>query len=197
MRAEGRPTSIAEMLKPLPRDDDNFAMIPILAQAREEWWNDKSGEFDKSPDQARVRLDSMTFKYAKKAFAREGHADLSIWKKNLKLSGTDAECLDAYDRRFGDIIAELRSGMSRPQTVSPLFAHLAASSDTERAGMTSGVISLADVAESLGFRAELALAALGFAAAGATLAVRAGGLAFFFDAIGLPGQAELPAVLFR
>ncbi len=160
MRAAGRPTSIAETLRPLPRDEDNFAMIPILAQAREEWWNDKSRGFRKSPDQARVRLEEMTFRSGKKAFARDGHPDFSIWKKNLKLTGNDAECLDAYDHRFGEILAELRSGLTRPQTASPLFTRLAASSATDLAGMTSGyVMGLADVAESLGFRAELALAA--------------------------------------
>jgi hypothetical protein len=160
IRAAGRPTSIAEMLKPLPRDEDNFAMIPILAQAREEWWNDTSNRIGHSPGQAKVKLDSMTFKSGKKAFPREGKPDLSIWKKNFDLSGSDAECLEAYDRKFGDILTELRAGMSRPEMGSPLFHLLAARSDTDWLGMTSGyVIDLAKVAESLGFRAELALAA--------------------------------------
>ncbi len=160
MRAEGRPTSIAEILKPLPRDEDNFAMVPILAQAREEWWNDKSHGADKSPDQARVKLAEMKLTGNKRAFVREGKRDLRIWKDFLGLGGSDAECLEAYDRKFGDILAELRAGMSRPQTVSPMLHRLAAKSDTDWLGLTSGyVMSLAEVAESLVFRAELALAA--------------------------------------
>jgi hypothetical protein len=160
MRTEGRPTSIAEMLKPLPRDEDNFAMIPILAQAREEWWNDSSNRRGNSPGGAKEKLDKMTFKSGKKAFAREGKPDLSIWKKNLELTGSDAECLEAYDRKFGRILAELRTGMSRPETVSPMMHRLAAKSHTDWLGLNSGyTMGLATVAESLGFRAELALAA--------------------------------------
>lgn len=160
MRAEGRPTSVAEMLKLLPRDEDNFAMIPILTQAGDEWWNDPSNRNGSSPDQARVKLRKMCFKTGKKEFAREGKPDLSIWKKNLELTGSDAECLDAYDHKFGEILAELHSGMSRPETVSSMLHRLAASSDTDWLGLTSGyVLSLKNVAESLGFRAELALAA--------------------------------------
>lgn len=160
MRAAGRPTSIAEMLKPLPRDEDNFAMVPILAQAREEWWNDKSHGADKSPDQARVKLAEMKLTGNKRAFVREGKRDLRIWKDLLGLGGSEAESLEAYDRKFGDILAELRAGMNRPQTVSPMLHRLAAKSDTDWLGLTSGyVMSLAEVAESLVFRAELALAA--------------------------------------
>lgn len=160
MRAKGRPTSIAEMLKPLPRDEDNFAMIPILAKAREEWWNDPSNRNHNSPNQARVKLAEMAFKSGKKSFPREGQPDLSIWKKNLGLTGSDADCLNIYDQKFGEVLVDLRTGMSRPETASPFFTHLAASSDADLAGMTSGnVIGLTYLAESLGFRAELALAA--------------------------------------
>ena len=160
MRAEGRPTSIAEMLKPMPRDEDNFAMIPILARARDEWWFDKSHGQAAPPDQARAKLQKMACKTNKRYLAREGNPDPNIWKQNFGLTGSDAECLDGYDRKFGEILAELRSGMSRPETASISFHRLAASSNTELVGLTAAYsFDLTEVAESLGFRAELALAA--------------------------------------
>lgn len=160
MRAEGRPTSIAELLRPLPRDEDNFAMVPILAEAREEWWSGSRDGKLLQGDHARKRLGELVVQAANLKFANEGKPDLGAWKQNLELSGSDSECLDAYDLKFAGVLSELRAGIARPETVSPMLHQLAASPGKEVLSLNSGfIMSLSNVAASLGFRTELALAA--------------------------------------
>ena len=160
MCAAGRPTSIAEMLEPLPPDNDNFAMIPILAQARDEYWHGPSNGKSPTPDQARSKLAALGAPSLKgnRGFGKAGKPDLSRWKEALQLSGSDAECLAAYDQQFGDILAQLREGLSRLHTASPLLHRVAAATEIEPAcfGFPPCLIELAS---GIRFRAELGLAA--------------------------------------
>lgn len=160
MRAEGRPTSLAELREPLPPDEENFAMIPILAQAREEWWNDKSGLGLLPTGQVRTRLAALGAPSLRKnrRFDGVGIPDLGPWKKELGLSGTNEECLAAYDLKFLDVIDPLRNGLSRPYAVSPLMNRRAAEPKFYPLSWHCGNC-LDPLVEGLAFRAELAMQA--------------------------------------
>jgi hypothetical protein len=160
MRAEGRPTSLAELREPLPRDEDNFAMIPVLVQAREEWWNDKTGLGILPPGEVRTRLAALGAPSLRKnrRFDGDGIPDLAPWKRELGLAGTNEECLAAYDLKFSDVIDPLRNGLNRPHAVSPLMNRRAAEPKFYPLSWHCGYC-LKPLVEGLAFRAELAMQA--------------------------------------
>ena len=160
MRAEGRPTSIVEMLEPLPPDVENFAMIPVLVEARDRYWfANSAGDVGKSdPAAAKLMALGAPSLAGDRGFGDGKNPDLSHWKEALQLAGNDAECLSAYDLQHGDVLTQLRAGLSRAKAVSPLLRRMAA--EDEIAGYRFGFPGcLLDLARGLRFRAELALAA--------------------------------------
>ncbi len=147
------------MLEPLPRDEDNFAMIPALAKARVEWWNDRTAG-SIQPDGARATLAALGAPDLKgdRTFGSNGPPDLSRWKEKLQLRGNDAECLATYDRDHAKILGQLRAGLIRQYTVSPMFQRRA--TEPKFYVYPWGCrMCLEPLAEGLAFRAELALAA--------------------------------------
>ena len=160
IRAQGQPVTLAEMVRPMPPEKENFAMIPILAQARDQWMQDPVMNSAEKPDEARVRLKSMVMNEGsgRGSFYRNEEPDFSKWKTGLKLEGDPAQCLAEYDRRSADVLAELREGLSRPETVSPMLQLLQGRNDSSQ--LSAGFIfSLGKLSAAMNFRAELALAA--------------------------------------
>jgi len=160
MKADGHPVVITEILRPLPPDGENFGMIPILAEARDEWR--RSGEYGKpaAPGTANAMLEAlwpddklMAFQNVSKPEGRKQ------WKTKLGLSGTPAECLAQYDVRHNEVLAQLRSGLDRPHAVSPMLHRFVLTKQLSVLSVNSFRFSgtLTMLSKAMRFRVELAL----------------------------------------
>ncbi len=157
MKADGHPVVITEILRPLPPDGENFGMIPILAEAREEWRRSEEHGKPAAPGTANAMLAALwpedqfaTFQNVSKPGGRR------VWVDKMGLHGTAAECLAEYDSRHGEVLDQLRSGLARPYAVSPVLHRMVLTRqllvNTFRFAGTLDLLSKA-----IRFRAELAL----------------------------------------
>ncbi len=160
MKTDGHPVVITEILKPLPPDGENFGMIPILAEAREEWR--RSMEYGKpaAPGTANAMLEALWPGDKLAAFQNVSKPEgRKTWKEKLGLSGTPAECLAQYDARHNEVLGQLRSGLDRPHAVSPMLHRLVLTKQHSVLSVNSFRFSgtLTMLSKAMRFRVELAL----------------------------------------
>lgn len=160
MKRAGRPLSLAEIVPPLPPDEENFAMIPILAQAREEWTNgpDPFGQ-QPPPGGASRKLAAMLPAKIPVTIRLDEPKGMKLWKDKLGLTGTDAECLEKYELQHQEVLGQLRAGLSRPYTLSPQFHRFAGKSELYGNCFHFPKMLVFGFSKAIRFRAELAMAA--------------------------------------
>lgn len=166
LRADGRPASLREFIQPLPPEDENFAMIPVLKRAREECLEKEErlqhsiAGFNLPAGPASASLQQMGIEPGTEArFSREGRQNLDFWKERMGLAGSAAECLNAYDHHNHEVITELRDGVNRPELATSILEWLAKRDPSLSGGSFEYWMALVKAASGFGFRAELALEA--------------------------------------
>jgi hypothetical protein len=159
MKAECQPVQLSDVVpRPMPPDEKNFAMIPLLAQARDEWWNKKPGANHPAGPASSAISDAPLRNVGPRYTFRRGDKDAFLfWKKGLRLEGDPAACLAAYDAKLEAVLPVLRAGLDRPQTVSPTLSRIF---QKENWGTSSGFSSsLNYLVPAFSFRTELAIRA--------------------------------------
>ncbi|WAC21851.1 hypothetical protein OVA24_10695 [Luteolibacter sp. SL250] len=159
MKAEDQPTRLSDMVRALPPEDENFAMIPLLAEARSESFDPGKQDANYAPGSARARLNDAQLRRggSKNRFFRHDDGSLNDLKKSLKLTGDAATNLATFEKTLAGVLPDLRAGLDRPQTASPTLAMLCELDDSNVSYGLS--FQLVDVVGSLTLRAELALEA--------------------------------------
>jgi len=175
METRGWPSDLSDVLGGLPSNSSNYAMIPILRDARLEleesdvlrqWREPEAGS-------ARARLNGL-FEEGFSALKRRGvdpkagEPDFSKMPVAGPFGTTGASFLEEYDRRNGEALRELAAGLILPETRLPLGAGKGADwmSLTE-----SFAISMRRVTDGLGLRAYAAMVTGDSAKAAETIAV--------------------------
>ncbi len=123
-RAAGVPVTVAEMMADMPPPEQNYAQLPFLAKLE---WECTQSERDWTLDSANGRYASMGDSVFHSAWSRGAwrkginrQIDFSLLPKGNPYGQTAASFLEEYDRRHGEILAELREGLSRPYSQRPL-----------------------------------------------------------------------------
>jgi hypothetical protein len=147
----------AKSRRPMPPDSENFAMIPLLVQLREE-----EGRSEEIPGggigQKLEALGQDREKSSIKFSNERAVTELAMIAEKLGLSGTAAEMLGQFDGRHGEVLEGLRKGVDRPYAVMP--ERFDPANPREGFGKNSkGLIQLMNAARGLALRAELAIAA--------------------------------------
>lgn len=147
----------AKSKRPMPPDLENFAMIPILVQLREE--EDRSEEIPGGGIGQKFEALGQDQEKAAIKFSKKGApVDLAMIAGKLGLSGTAAEMLEQFDGRHREVLAGLREGIDLPYAVIP--ERFDPANPREGFGKNSrGLIHLMNSARGLALRAELAIAA--------------------------------------
>jgi len=159
MKAEGQPVQLADVVpRPMPPDAENFAMLPLLAQARDEWWQKKPGaSHPGGPASSAISDAPLRNVGPRYTFPRGDDEAFRFWKKGLGLQGDAAACLAAYDAKLETVLPALRAGLDHPETVSPTLSRLF---EKDALNLTSGfAMSLNSLVPAFSFRTELAIRA--------------------------------------
>ncbi|RYD38867.1 MAG: hypothetical protein EOP87_00480 [Verrucomicrobiaceae bacterium] len=160
MKTEGQPVQLSDIIpKPMPPDAENFAMIPLLAEARNEWWENKPGSNHPGRPASSAISDAPLRNVGPRyTFRREdGDEAFLFWKKGLRLEGDPAACLAAYDAKLETFLPVLRAGLARPETVSPTLSRIF---QKDVLNLSSGFsMSLNSLVPAFSFRTELAIRA--------------------------------------
>lgn len=113
LQAEGHPLVMKPLLPPLPPDDQNFAMIPLFVQVKEEKrrLGNRQNEGEMWDKLNRMNFLGMT---GGLLYLRDREPDFKGWADALKCEPTPAAIADRYDELNAVPLAALREGMSRP-----------------------------------------------------------------------------------
>ncbi|MBX3742739.1 MAG: hypothetical protein KF712_17270 [Akkermansiaceae bacterium] len=158
MKAEGHPTRLVDMILPMPPDGENFAMIPLLAEARSQSLTENPN-IPHAPDSALARISQVKLRKggSKNRFFRHDDRSLKDLKKSLGLTAEPATNLATFEKTLAGVLPELRAGLDRPETASPTLAMLC---QLEEPNVSFGLsFRLINVVGALTLRAELALEA--------------------------------------
>ena len=147
----------AKSRRPMPPDSQNFAMIPILVQFREE--EGRSEEIPGGGIGRKFEALGQDQEQAPIKFSKDGApVDLAMIAEKLGLVWTAAEMLEQFDGRHREVLAGLREGLDRPHAVMP--ERFDPANPREAFGKNSkGLIQLMNSACGLALRAEVAIAA--------------------------------------
>lgn len=158
MRAAGKPLNLAEILRDMPPEERNFAMIPLLKEAMVQR-QQGNGRTQAEHDSAQARLERMCDPVFKKAKRQPAHGpgsalDLALLPQDNPFGRTPESFLREYESRNAGTLQELREGLSRPETRQPI----ANRSDPDWAAMNESFgFLLTDVAYGLNLRAHAAM----------------------------------------
>lgn len=161
MEASGWKDDLSDVLDNLPPDSSNYAMIPLLRDARLE--TDEASRSGKwlpvSPQAARARLAALFEDDFGKAKPRGGSSspgepDFSRLSPGSPYGNTAESFLREYDRRNGETLRELVAGLSLPEARRPVGADKGVNwfQLNEAFGM-----SMRNVTDGLGLRAYAAI----------------------------------------
>ncbi len=161
-RAAGVPVTLAEMMADMPPREENFAMIPFLAELEKSYGTIDPVE-NIPPSSARGRYEAMADPVFQRAWRggawRKGiekKIDFSLMPADNPYGQSAVSFLKEYDRRHGDILAELREGLSRPYSRRPLVPE--GFDGTDWFNLSEGLGMMGQrVIDGLALRAEAAL----------------------------------------
>ncbi len=136
-REAGISVTLAEVMADMPPPEENFAMIPFFVALEREYATRSPGDIP--PTSARGRYDAMAdselfgaeisrirgkMRRAEMRGSRDGGSrerfDFSLMPEGNPYGRSAASFLEEYDRRHGDLLLELREGLSRPYSRRPL-----------------------------------------------------------------------------
>ncbi len=154
MKERGRITSVTDIQRTLPPDHLNFAMLPMLAELREEsatkpaedGWSARLGALGEDRHGQTIRMPK-----------RGEPFDLDKIRKRHDIAGEAAEILREFDRRHEAVLTQLRAGLDLPHATRPWnmdFSNPA----TYFTASAADTMALHRLATGLAFRAELAIA---------------------------------------
>ncbi len=159
MKTENHPTRLTDMILPMPPDEENFAMIPLLAEVRRDSLDPGKSNAVYAPGSARARINEAELRRGagKNRFYRHDDESLNDLKKSLGLTADPATNLATFEKTLGGILPDLRAGLDRPETASPTLAMLCQMEDPNISYGLS--FRLINVVAAFTLRAELALEA--------------------------------------
>jgi hypothetical protein len=147
----------AKSKRPMPPDSENFAMIPLLVQLREDVGKSESipgGGVAMKLEALGADQNNVRIKFSNKG----APIDLAIIAGNLGLSGTAAEMLKQFDGRHRQVLDGIRQGLELPHAVLPEKFDPANPREAFTAG-SGGLFRFMSAARGLALRADLAIAA--------------------------------------
>lgn len=155
-RLRGNLFDEAKFEVPLPPDEENFAMLPLLVALR------KEAALPEDLDHPlRTRLQRMGADERGRSIKlpkQRADLDLEAVRTGLGLRGTAAEMLEEYDRKHADVLNALKDGMHRPSAVLPPRLDINDPENVFRAA-SGGILALKHISTGLAIRAGLALEA--------------------------------------
>jgi hypothetical protein len=158
MKAEGHPTRLADMILAMPLDGANFAMIPLLVEARSQSLTENPN-IPHAPGSALARISQAELRRGggKNRFFRHDDRSLKDLKKSLGLTAEPATNLATFEKTLAGVLPDLWAGLDRPETASPILRMLCELEDPNISfGLSFRLINLVGA---LTLRAELALEA--------------------------------------
>lgn len=128
MEAGGWPSDLSDVLGNMPPDSSNYAMIPLLRDARLETLEAaRRGIGRPVPHSARASIEALYENDFAKTKPRAGEPnpgqpDFSRLPAGSPYGNTAESFLREYDRRNGETLRELVAGLSLPETRQPVGA---------------------------------------------------------------------------